>query len=302
MRAAAEYGHVGVFCGGASPERDISLQSGRAVYEALKAGGLEASLVDTARGRIRFADYDRAFILLHGRDGEDGKFQAVLEYAGVPYTGSAVAAASLSMHKAHTKAVWGQAGVPSPPCRVARAGEPIELGGLSLPVYVKPMNEGSSIGISRVTERAALAAAVAAAAVYDRRVLIEQAVAGEEYTYSYVAGLPQLPLIGLQPATEFYDYEAKYLRDDTRYLVDPALAADLRETYLAQARLAFDCLGLSGWGRVDFMVDADGSAWFIEANSVPGMTGHSLVPMAAAAVGVDFATLCFAILESSYGP
>lgn len=298
MRTVSDYGRVAVFCGGHSREREISLQSGQAVHLALKSSGVNAELVDTADRNIDFSSYDRAFIALHGRDGEDGKFQAVLEYAGLPYTGSDVASSSLAMNKWHTKAVWQSAGISTPPYVIAESGKPVNAATLQFPVYVKPVNEGSSIGITRVESMDDLQAAVDHANEFDDYVLIEQAISGKEYTYSYIANVPAFPLICLEPETEFYDYEAKYLRDDTRYIVDPDLGN--KAEYIHLATSAYVALGLSGWGRVDFMIDVTGKAWFIEANSVPGMTSHSLVPKAAAAVGLDFSAVCLSILETSY--
>lgn len=300
MRPVSEYGHVAVFCGGNSHEREISLQSGKAVYSALQASGVNVSLVDVAEKGIDFSVYDRAFIALHGRDGEDGKFQAVLEYADLPYTGSNVPASSLSMDKWHTKAIWQSVGLPTPPYCVVGPDGRVDMSGISYPVYVKPVNEGSSIGISRADNEEELQASIEQAKKYDEYVLIEQSVIGKEYTYSYIANQPDFPFISLEPETEFYDYEAKYLRDDTRYIVNPELSEDRKSQYLELAKKAYASLGLSGWGRIDFMVDENGDAWMIEANSVPGMTSHSLVPKAAADVGLDFSDVCLAILETSY--
>ncbi len=300
MRDVSEYGHVGVFCGGNSHEREISLQSGQAVYSALQSKEIQVSLIDTAKIDIDFSIYDRAFIVLHGRDGEDGKFQAVLEFEGLPYTGSNVESSSLSMNKWHTKSVWQSAGISTPPYQIIGAGLEPDFQDMSFPVYVKPVREGSSIGISRVEHFDLLQSAIEQASIYDDCIIIEQAIEGEEYTYSYIAGQSEFPLIRLETETEFYDYEAKYLRNDTRYTVAPELDEDRCRYYMQQARAAYAILGLSGWGRVDFMIDNQGNAWFIEVNSVPGMTSHSLVPKAAAATGLDFADVCVAILESSY--
>ena len=300
MRDVLEYGHVGVFCGGNSHERIISLQSGQTVYSALQSIGVNVSLIDIAKANIDFSIYDRAFIVLHGRDGEDGKFQAILEFAGLPYTGSNIESSSLSMNKWHTKAVWQSAGISTPPYLIV--GEEIipDIYDISFPVYVKPVNEGSSIGITRVDHSDLLQSAIDQANIYDKYIIIEQAIDGKEYTYSYIAGQQEFPLICLEPATEFYNYEAKYLRDDTNYIIDPKLDESNRRSYIEQARKAYLILGLSGWGRVDFMVDKQGNAWFIEVNSVPGMTNHSLVPKAAMATGLNFSDICLAILESSY--
>lgn len=300
MRDAAEYGRVAVFCGGQSAERDISLQSGQAVYEALASAGVDVTLVDTKPQVVMPGDYDRGFIALHGRDGEDGKFQAFLEQIGMPYTGSDVASSSLAMNKWYAKAVWQSVDIKTPEYRVLDCDDDIALSGLPLPVYVKPVNEGSSIGISHVTEIDQLQEAVSVARQYDRFVLIEQEIQGAEYTAAFIDGKRDLPLICLEPVGDFYDYEAKYIRDDTGYIVNPDLDADRERVYRRQAEKACSILGLSGWGRVDFMVDREGEAWFIEANSVPGMTSHSLVPKSAAALGMSFSDVCLSILETSY--
>lgn len=300
MRDISEYGHVGIFCGGNSHERQISLQSGQAVYSALQIRGVCVSLIDTAKTDIDFSIYDRAFIVLHGRDGEDGKFQAILEFSGIPYTGSNVQSSSLSMNKWYTKSIWQSMGISTPSYFIIGVGIDPDLRDISFPVYVKPVNEGSSIGITRVDHFDLLQPAIDQARVYDKCVIVEQAIDGKEYTYSFISGQTEFPLICIEPKTEFYNYEAKYLRDDTGYIVDPKLAESHRRCYMKQARIACEILSLSGWGRIDFMVDKKGNAWFIEVNSVPGMTIHSLLPKAASAEGLDFSDACLAILESSY--
>jgi len=294
------FGKVGVFCGGTSGERDISLQTGNAVFEALLGNNVDAELVDVGKDEIIFEKYDVAFVALHGRDGEDGKFQAVLEYHDIPYTGSNVEASSLSMNKWHTKAVWESMGIATPGYSVVRKNNGLQYKETGLPVYVKPVNEGSSIGIAYVDSSDDLDYAITEAARYDNFILIENAIPGSEYTYSYLQGCEDLPLIKLEPAVGFYDFEAKYARDDTKYIVDPELDADLTGLYKKQAKTAFHVLGMSGWGRVDFIVDDVGKAWFIEANSVPGMTSHSLVPMAAKNAGIEFDELCLLILGTAY--
>ncbi len=300
MRDIAEYGRVAVFYGGKSAEREISLQSGQAIYDALSGLDVDVKLVDIKTDTFSANEYDRGFIALHGRDGEDGKFQAVLEQQNIPYTGSDVASSSLAMNKWHTKAVWQSAGVTTPAYHILDLGDEINSGDVELPVYVKPVNEGSSIGITHVREKEHLGDAVALARKYDRFVVIEQEVKGKEYTAAFIAGQTDLPFICLEPAGDFYDYEAKYFRDDTKYIVNPELPDEQEKSYHAQAERAFNVLGLSGWGRIDFMVDDEGTAWFIEANTVPGMTSHSLVPKSAAAVGMSFSDVCLSILETSY--
>jgi len=299
MTASSKFGKVAVFYGGSSHEREISLQSGAAVADGLLAAGVDVQIVDTADRNIDFSLFDRVFIALHGRDGEDGKIQALLDYYQVPYTGSSVSASSVSMNKWYTKAVWQSVGIKTPGYLIVGNVLNVDLDGIDFPVYVKPVNEGSSIGVSYVLEASLLDEAIEKAAQYDDFVVIEQAILGKEYTYSFIDGVPDMPLICLEPATDFYDYDAKYLRDDTRYIVDPPLEETLKRQFASSSVLAYQSIGMSGWGRVDFMVDENNEAWFIEVNSVPGMTGHSLVPMSAQAAGLDFGSTCLAILESS---
>jgi D-alanine-D-alanine ligase len=296
----AAFKNVGVFCGGRSQEREISLQTGRAVYESLKHSGFNVDLVDTGSEReIVFSDYDVAFVALHGRDGEDGKFQAVLEYHGIPYTGSGVGASSVSMNKWFTKSVWQSAGINTPPYWITATNIKLcDLDEVSLPVFVKPVNEGSSIGITYVENRSDLESAIDTAKKFDDMVLIEKAISGNEYTFSYLKGV-DMPLIQLLPAMSFYDYEAKYERDDTQYIVAPEMDQAIVERIKRNALLALQVVGIEGWGRVDFMVDEQGKEWFIEVNSVPGLTSHSLVPKAAANVGIDFDQVCLRILETA---
>ena len=298
MTSNTQLGNVGVFCGGTSRERDISLQSGRAVTEGLVKAGIQAEMVDTKNHDVDLDRYDNVFIALHGRDGEDGKIQSLLDYHAIPYTGSGVTASAVSMNKWYTKAVWQSIGIPTPDYQLIGKDLEFDLDSISPPVYVKPVNEGSSIGITHVTDRSMLTQAVQRAMEYDDFVLIEQEVSGEEYTYSFIEGQDELPLIKLEPAADFYDYDAKYLRDDTNYIVRPEMPEELRQQCVAVAKLAYQSVGLCGWGRVDFMVDDNQQPWFIELNSVPGMTSHSLVPMAAAAVGLDFSQTCVAIMEN----
>ncbi|TNF92310.1 MAG: D-alanine--D-alanine ligase [Gammaproteobacteria bacterium] len=296
----ADFKHVAVFCGGNSQEREISLQTGQAVYESLKRSGFNVDLVDTGRVEdIAFRDYDAAFVALHGRDGEDGKFQAVLEYHDIPYTGSGVGASSVSMNKWFTKSVWQSAGLNTPSYWIT--GKNIQLSDfddVDLPVFVKPVNEGSSIGITHVENRSDLENAVHIAQQFDDTVLIEKAITGKEYTFSYLNGV-DMPLIQLLPANGFYDFEAKYERDDTQYIVSPELKEDVVIRVKQNALLALQVVGIKGWGRVDFMIDENGDEWFIEVNSVPGLTSHSLVPKAAASVGVNFDQVCIRILETA---
>jgi len=299
MTTLNDFGRVAVFYGGSSHEREISLQSGAAVADGLRAAGVDVKLVDTVDHHIDFSSFERVFIALHGRDGEDGKIQALLDYYDIPYTGSNVPASAVSMNKWYTKAVWQSAGINTPKYKIVGDIFDVDYEGIDLPVYVKPANEGSSIGVTHVTEASLLGEAIERAREYDDFIVIEQAIHGKEYTYSFIDGVQEMPLICLEPTTDFYDYDAKYLRDDTRYIVDPPLDKALTRQCVSSAVLAYESLGMSGWGRVDFIVDENNEIWFIEVNSVPGMTSHSLVPMAAQAAGFDFNSTCLAILESS---
>lgn len=300
MRAVSEYGRVAVLCGGRSQEREISLQSGAAVEEGLISAGVDAVQVDTRDHNIDFSSFDRAFVALHGRDGEDGKIQAVLEYFDIPFTGSDVSASSISMNKWYTKAAWQSVGVNTPAYSLVGDIDYQGAESMGFPVFVKPANEGSSIGVTHVAGPDELDEAVELASRYDKFIVIEQAIRGREYSYSFIDGVPDMPIIELQPAADFYDYEAKYFRDDTQYIVDPDMSDDLKSECISQSELAYKTIGMSGWGRVDFIVDENDQIWFIEVNSVPGMTNHSLVPMSARAAGFDFSAACMAILETSF--
>ena len=304
-RTIARAGRVGVLMGGISAEREISLRSGAAVLAALQQAGIEARGLDW-NGRLDNAlvqaDVDRFFIALHGRGGEDGQLQAVLDLIGIPYTGSGVLGCALAMDKSRAKLTWLGAALPTPPFEVVDDTADVEavLARLGAPVFVKPAREGSSIGISKVDNGEALAAAIAAARRYDETVLVERAVDGAEYTLSIVDG-EALPAIKLETSREFYDFQAKYVDDDTRYLCPCGLSAVAESELAATALRAFEALGARGWGRVDFMRDAAGNNWLIELNTVPGMTDHSLVPMAARAAGLSFEDLVVAILAASMG-
>jgi len=303
LRTAADYGRVAVLMGGDSAEREVSLKSGGAVLAALSRAGVDAHGIDFRAGMLAsLAGFDRVFIVLHGRGGEDGTLQGALELMGLPYTGSGVLASALAMDKWRTKLVWSALGLPIPAFEMIDADSDFAAveARLGLPLFVKPANEGSSVGVTKVKAPGELAAARAAAARHDRLVIAEQFLGGGEYTVT-VLGEQVLPAIRIVPAGEYYDYEAKYLRDDTRYLcpcgLDVAAEAEMREL----ARGGFDALGCRGWGRVDFLLDTAGAPHLLEANSVPGMTDHSLVPMAAKAAGLDFDSLCLRILDSSFG-
>jgi D-alanine-D-alanine ligase len=291
--------------GGHSAEREISLNSGHAVAEALRRTGIDAREVvwdgDLMAQLVDCAP-DRVFIALHGRGGEDGSVQGLLDIMRMPYTGSDVLGCALSMDKIRSKQVWQSVGLATPPFSIFKRGG-AEAGlatGLSLPVMVKPAREGSSLGVSKVCESSELEPALERALCYDDSVLIESWVSGGEYTLAVVAGRA-LPIIKLETPHEFYDYDAKYVADTTRYICPCGLAEDLIERCTNLGMEAFDALGARGWGRVDFMLDEQEQPWLIELNTVPGMTDHSLVPMAAAASGMGFEELVVEILGTSFG-
>lgn len=292
---------IAVLYGGKAAEREVSLKSGAAVLDALRSRAVDAAGIDTASfDPAVLAGCGAAFIAVHGRGGEDGTLQGTLETLGIPYTGSGVMASAIGMDKTRTKLLWQACGLPTARFRAIDDGRTWvdQLGGDWLPVMVKPAREGSSIGMSKVMDPARLGEAVALARGYDREVIVEEFIDGPEYTVAIV-GDRALPPIRLETVTEFYDYEAKYLRNDTRYLcpcgLDAAREQELKELALA----AFRAIGCRGWGRIDVMQGADGRFRLLEVNTVPGMTDHSLVPMAARADGMDFASLVMAILHES---
>ncbi len=296
-------GRVAVFMGGDSAEREVSLKSGQAVLSALQSAGIDAVGKDI-RGCLLKAveqpDYDRVFIALHGRGGEDGTIQAILEQAGIPYTGSRVLASALAMDKLRTKYVFEGVGLPTPKFRAMTSPQDAAaiLRDLRAPLSVKPAHEGSSIGIRKVHTESELVAAYQAAAAMDDLVLVEEWIDGPEFTVSLLQDRA-LPAIGLSTHHEFYDYDAKYLADDTRYRIPCGLAPD-DELRLQQLALdAFRVVGCRTWGRVDVMQDGDGRFWLLEVNTVPGMTDHSLVPMAAKAAGIGFEELVVRILRDT---
>jgi len=303
VRDPREFGRVAVLLGGDSAEREVSLLSGNAVLEALKRRGIDAHGFDPrAQPIAAIAGFARAWIALHGPGGEDGLMQGALEWLGVPYTGSGVLASALTMDKLKTKRVVIGAGLAAPEYAVLTG--PDELAGalakIGLPLMVKPASQGSSVGITKVKAAADLPRAYREARAVDPLVFAERFVAGPEYTVGILHD-QALPSIRIEPATEFYDYDAKYLRNDTQYHLpsglDAAAEAELRAAALACFRVT-DCFG---WGRVDFMRDAATSNfYFIEINTTPGMTDHSLVPKAAQQAGIDFQELCWRVLETSF--
>ena len=302
--SAKDFGKVAVLLGGRSAERVVSLKSGAMVLNALRQRGVDAHPFDPQQhdlAALIAEKFDHVFIALHGRYGEDGTIQGALELLGIPYTGSGVLASALAMDKWRTKLVWQAAGIPTPRYELLTAASdfPAVLARLGLPLMVKPANEGSSIGMSKVRAGSSLEEAYALAANYDSVVLAEQFIDGVELTAA-VLGDVALPLIRLETPREFYDYEAKYVANDTRYIVPCGLPADAEAALQQQVLAAFNALGCRGWGRVDLMLDAAGKPWFIETNTSPGMTDHSLVPMAARHAGLSFEDLVLRILELAH--
>lgn len=295
------FGKVAVLFGGRSGEREVSLKSGSAVLAALQRQGVDAYAFDPATQELSALNaYDRAFIALHGRFGEDGTIQGALELMDIPYTGSGVMASALGMDKWRTKLLWTAAGVTTPNYVLMDDSSHVEnvVTALGLPLFVKPANEGSSIGVSKVKQAGDLADAYTLAKQSDPLVIAEQFVGGGEYTVG-ILGDMALPIVRIVPKNEYYDYEAKYLRDDTEYLCPCGLPAEQEKQIQAEALQAFKVLGCKGWGRVDFLMDEAGKHYFLEVNTSPGMTDHSLVPMAAKAAGMDFDALVVRILQQT---
>jgi D-alanine-D-alanine ligase len=304
-QSSAEFGKVAVLLGGDSSEREISLVSGNAVLTALLRRGVEAAAFDPGeRGveDLRSSGFDRAWIALHGPGGEDGVMQGALEWLGIPYTGSGVLASALTMDKLKTKRVVVGAGLAAPPYTVLSSPRDLEraLTEVGLPLMVKPASQGSSVGITKVKTAAELPRAYAEARAIDPIVFAERFVEGDELTVG-VLGDQGLPSIRIQPATEFYDYQAKYFRNDTQYHCPSGLDARAEAELQAAALATFRVTDAYGWGRVDFMRESStGKFYFIEINTTPGMTDHSLVPMAARQAGIDFDELVWRVLESSF--
>jgi D-alanine-D-alanine ligase len=299
----AAFGRVVVLLGGESAEREISLLTGAAVLKALQNKGVQAEGLDAGRdlvARLTAGRYDRVWIALHGRGGEDGTLQGLLSFLGLPFTGSGVLGSAISMDKLRTKRLLQGAGLPTPRyCVIRNEADLVEAGEqLGLPVMVKPSDEGSSIGMTKVERPDQMKAAWALASGFNCDVFAEEWVAGPEYTAAVLHDRV-LPLIRIQTDSNFYDYQAKYFSDDTRYLcpcgLPPAQERELAEV----ARAAFEAVGAEGWGRVDIMVSPQVGPLILEINTVPGMTSHSLVPMAAAAAGTGFDDLVWQILETS---
>lgn len=299
-----DFGKVAVMMGGVSPEREISLQSGQAVYDSLKKQGIDATVVDPKKDfsvQLQTGNFDRVFIMLHGNGGEDGLVQGMLEMIAVPYTGSGVLASALAMDKCFSKRIWGSHQLPTPKFIELSASSDwrMIIDYLGLPLIVKPVNGGSSYGISKVRHLGQVENAWHQACQYDQKVIAESWVAGDEYTVPILDN-EALPSIRLETPREFYDYEAKYVSDTTCYHCPSGLSADAEDTLGELALNAFNAISASGWGRVDIMIDSVGDPWLIELNTVPGMTSHSLVPMSAKQDGISFDELVLRILMTSF--
>jgi len=298
-----KFGRVAVLMGGWAAEREVSLKSGQAVLEGLLEKGIDAHAVDADRNvleTLQKGNFDRVFNILHGRGGEDGELQGALEILQIPYTGCGVMASAISMDKLMTKRIWTGSGLPTPAFEILHADTNFEVvvEKLGLPIMVKPAQEGSSIGMSKVTEAGQLRPAFEKAAEYDDVVFAEQWVMGKEFTVS-ILGDTVLPPIRLEAEADFYDYDAKYISNKTQYHCPCGLSNADEDTLKTLSKTAFNVLGGRGWGRVDLMQDNVGTFWLIEVNTVPGMTDHSLVPMAAKQQGLSFSDLTVEILKTA---
>lgn len=303
MSNQEKFGKVAVLFGGTSAEREVSLNSGQAVLDSLLRSGVNAEKFDPKERSItELVNYDRAFIVLHGRGGEDGTIQGVLEWLDIPYTGTGVQGSAISMDKVKTKQVWQGSGLPTAPYKLVNTQTDINdlIAEIGLPFIIKPVHEGSSIGMSKVEKIEDFAQALTKATAHDSVVMAEQWITGTEYTIVLLNG-QALPVISLQPPKEvaFYDFDAKYKRNDTRYGIPCGLSPEDEHHLQDLALAAFNAVGAKGWGRVDAMRDEEGNFHLLEVNTVPGMTDHSLVPKASFAVGYTFDSLCLAILEQT---
>ncbi len=304
LRDPAMFGRVGLVIGGASAEREVSLNGGKAVGAALQRLAVDYRVFDGPLAlieAIRGGEVDRVFNLLHGPDGEDGSLQGALQLMEIPVTGAGLAASALTMDKVRSKWIWERNGIATPPFDFFGPDDhdyTRAIDKFGLPLFVKPTGLGSSIGLSKVKQAEDLQAAVELARRHGDTVIIEAEIAGDEY-FAGVLGRNTLPLIRVETPREFYDYQAKYESDDTRYYCPCGLDADLEAELQKLSLKAYQILGTSGWGRVDFLMDETGKPWFLEVNTTPGMTDHSLVPQAAAEVGIEFDELVWRILETS---
>lgn len=300
-KAMKQYGKVAVVMGGSSSEREVSLMSGAGVLKALQSRGVDAHKFDPSEqplSALKDEGFDRVFNILHGPFGEDGTMQGVLESMGLPYTGCGVMASAICMDKWRTKLLWQGAGLPIPEFELLDESSDFAAveAKLGLPIFVKPATEGSSIGVTKVKQPGELKAAFEEARQYDSIVIAERFIGGGEYTCA-VIGDTAYPTIKIEPATEFYDYDAKYFRDDTVYRCPSGLSEDVETRARELSLAAFRVLGGRGWGRVDFLMDEAGGIYLLEANTNPGMTSHSLVPMAARAMGISYEDLCLKVLD-----
>jgi D-alanine-D-alanine ligase len=298
-----KFGKVAVLLGGKSAEREVSLKSGGMVLKALRSKGIDAHPFDPKEkdfAALEKERFERVFIALHGRFGEDGTVQGILEWLGIPYTGSGVLASALAMDKLRTKRIWSAEGLPTAPHAVLTSESNLKAvcKKLGLPIFVKPAREGSSVGMTKVKRAGDLEEAFALAVNYDPVVIAEKFIDGPELTVS-ILGEDVLPIIRIETPREFYDYEAKYIANDTRYLIPCGLPKPKEKQIQAMCLKAFQALGCRGWGRVDLMLDRRGKPYLLEINTSPGMTDHSLVPMAARAVGINYEDLCVKILEGA---
>jgi D-alanine-D-alanine ligase len=298
-----QFGKVAVLFGGASAEREVSLMSGNAVLGALQAAGVDAHAFDPAERdlhTLKEEGFERVFIALHGRGGEDGTVQGALELMGIPYTGSGVMASALSMDKWRTKMVWLAAGLPTPRYAILEADTDWDavVAELGLPIFVKPVHEGSSMGATKVTAASQLQAAWALAARYDNLVIAEEFISGDELTAPFLEDRA-LPLVRIVAPDGNYDYQHKYFTDDTRYDCPCGLPAEQEAALQALVMKSAQVLGCRGWGRADLILTAQGRPYLLEMNTSPGMTGHSLVPMSARVAGLDFTALCLRLLEGA---
>ncbi|MEM5343947.1 D-alanine--D-alanine ligase [Paraburkholderia azotifigens] len=299
------FGKVAVLLGGASAEREVSLNSGRLVLQGLRAAGVDAHPFDPAErplAALKDEGFVRAFNALHGGYGENGQIQGALDFYGIRYTGSGVLGSALGLDKFRTKLVWQQLGIPTPPFEAVLRGDDYAarakdiVAKLGLPLFVKPASEGSSVAVIKVKAADALVPALEEAVKFDKIVVVEKSIeGGGEYT-ACIAGDLDLPIIRIVPAGEFYDYHAKYIANDTQYLIPCGIAAEEETRLKKLARQAFDVLGCTDWGRADFMLDGEGNAYFLEVNTAPGMTDHSLPPKAARAVGISYQELVVKVL------
>ncbi|WP_373974199.1 D-alanine--D-alanine ligase [Chitinibacter sp. SCUT-21] len=298
-----EFGKVAVIMGGSSAEREVSLMSGAGVLAALQSKGVDAHAFDPAEQSLialKEEGFDRAFLILHGRGGEDGTIQGALEFMGVPYTGCGVMASAIAMDKWRTKLLWEAAGLPVPEYRIIDSAAELAQAAdeLGLPLFVKPASEGSSVGVVKLKSLADIEAAWAEVSRHNSVVLAERNIGGGEYTCAVLDG-KALPSVRIIPQTEFYDYEAKYFRDDTEYRCPAGLSDDKESLARSLAEKAYRVLGASGWARIDFLTDDDGTIYLLEANTAPGMTSHSLFPMAARESGLSYEDLVVKILAAT---